>query len=82
MSKHVRQKCEKLCISYILSSKRGISPLKIKASCRKPSIIYILSSKVGMTPLKIDAKWRLTNLICSTFKQSHMQNFSSICKNM
>ena len=58
MSKHVREKCGKLCISSILSSKRGI------------------------TPTKIDGNWRHSNLICSTVKQSHMQNFSSICQSM
>ena len=54
MLKGVREKCGKLCISSILSSKRGI------------------------TPTKIDANWRHSNLICSTVKQSHTQNFRSI----
>ena len=58
MSKHVWEKCGKLHITYILSSKRGI------------------------TPSKIDAKWRHSNLICSTIKQSDVQNFSSICQSM
>ena len=58
MSKHVGEKCGKLLITYILSSKRGI------------------------TPSKIGAKWRHSNLICSTFKQSDVQNFSSICQSM
>ena len=31
---------------------------------------------------KIDAKWRHSHFICSTFKQSHMKNFSSIFQNM
>ena len=31
---------------------------------------------------KIDAKWRHSNLICSTLKQSHVQNFSSICQSI
>ena len=57
MSKHVGEKCGKLCISYILSSKRGI------------------------TPSKIDAKLWHSNLLC-TSKQSHVQNFSSICQGM
>ena len=57
-SKHVREKCGKLYIFSILSSKRGI------------------------TPTKIDANWRHSNLICSTVKQSHMQNFNSICQSM
>ena len=30
MSKHVGEECGKLCISSILSSKRGITPTKIK----------------------------------------------------
>ena len=58
MSKHVGEKCGKLHITYILSSKRGI------------------------TPSKIDAKWRHSNLICSTLKQSDVENFSSICQSM
>ena len=58
LSKHVREKCGKLCISTILSSKRGI------------------------TPTKIDGNWRHLNLVCSTVKHSHMQNFSSICQSM
>ena len=58
MSKHVGEKCIKMCISYILSSQRGI------------------------TPSKIDAKWQHSNLLCSTLKQSNMQNFSSICQSM
>ena len=124
MSKHVREKCGKLCISNILSSKRGITPIKIDANwrhsnlicstvkqshmqnfssicqsmlektaenvhfqfvrekCGKLCISIILSSKRGITPSKIDANWRHSNLICSTVKQSHMQNFSSICQSM
>ena len=58
MSKHVREKCRKLCISSILSSKRSI------------------------TPTRIDANWRHSNLVCSTVKQSHMQNSSSMCQSM
>ena len=58
MSKYVGEKCGKLHITYILSSKRGI------------------------TPTKIDGSWRHSNLICSTVKQSHVQNFSSICQSM
>ena len=58
ISKHVREKCGKLCISSILSSKRGI------------------------TPTKIDGNWWHSILICSTVKQSKMQNFSSICQSM
>ena len=57
-SKHVREKCGKLYIFSILSSKRGI------------------------TPTKIDANWRHSSLICSTVKQSHVQNFNSICQSM
>ena len=56
MSKHVREKCGKLCIFSFLSSKRGI------------------------TPTKIDVNWWHSNLICSTVKQIHMQNFSSMCQ--
>ena len=56
VSKRVREKCGKMCISSTLSSKRGI------------------------TPTNINANLRHSNLICSTVKQSHMQNFSSVCK--
>ena len=102
MSKHVREKCGKLCISSILSSKRGITPTKIDANwrhlnlicstvkqshmqnfssicqsvrkkCGKQCIFSILSSKRGITPTKIDGNWRHSNLICSTVKQSHIQ---------
>ena len=58
MSKHVGEKCGKLCISSIVSYKRGI------------------------THTKLDGNWRHSNLICSTVKQSHNQNFSSICQSM
>ena len=58
MSKHVREKCGKLCISSILSSKRGI------------------------TPTKFDGSRQHSNSICSTVKQSEMQNFSSICQSV
>ena len=40
------------------------------------------SSQRGITPSKIDAKWRHSILICSTLKQSHVQNFSSIWQGM
>ena len=50
--------------------------------CGKLHITYILSFKRGITPSKIDAKWRHSNLICSTLKQSDVQNFSSICQSM
>ena len=58
MSKHVREKCGKLHISYILSLQRDI------------------------TPSKIDARRRQSNLICSSLKESHVQNFSSIRQSM
>ena len=50
--------------------------------CGKLHITYILSSQRGITRSKIDAKRGHSNLICSTLKQSHVQNFSSICQNM
>ena len=50
--------------------------------CGKLHITYILSSQRGITPSKIDANWRHSNLVCSTVKQSHVQNFSSICQSM
>ena len=43
--------------------------------CGKLHITYILSSERGITPSKIDAKWRHSHLICSTVKQSHVQNW-------
>ena len=39
MSKHVREKCGKLCISSILNSKRGITPTKIDANGRHSNLI-------------------------------------------
>ena len=50
--------------------------------CGKLHITYILSSQRGITPWKIDVKWRPSNMICSSSKQSHVQNFSSICQSM
>ena len=50
--------------------------------CGKLHITYILRSQRGITPSNIDAKWRHSNLICRTLKQSHVQNFSSICQSM
>ena len=50
--------------------------------CGKLHITYILNLQRGITPSKIDAKWWHSNLICSTLKQSHVQNFSSICQSM
>ena len=58
MSEHAGENCGKLCISYILSSKRGI------------------------TPSKTDATGQHSNVLCSTSKQSHVQNFSSKCQSM
>ena len=51
-------------------------------NCGKLHITYILSSQRGITPSKIDAMRRHSNLICSTLKQSHVQNVSSICQSM
>ena len=56
-----------------------ISAQYVKACRRKLRISSFLSSKRGITPTKIDANWLHSNLICSTLKQSHMENFSSIC---
>ena len=85
MSKHVGEKCRKLCISHILSSQRGITPSKIDAkwwhshllcSTSKQSHVQNFSSICqGITPSKIDAKWWHSSLICSTLKQSHVQKF-------
>ena len=54
----------------------------IGEKCGKLHITYILSSQRGLTPSKIDAMRRHSNLICSILKQSHVQNFSSICQSM
>ena len=43
MSKHVREKCGKLCIFSILSSKRGITPTNINANLRH---LMLISSTV------------------------------------
>ena len=50
--------------------------------CGKQCIFSILCSKRGITPTKIDAKWRHFNFVCISIKQSHVQNFSSICQSM
>ena len=39
MSKHAREKCRILCISSILSSKRGITPSKIDANWQHSNLI-------------------------------------------
>ena len=54
----------------------------VRESCGQLCICSILSSKRGITPTKIDANWRHSKLICSTVKQSHMQNISSMCQSM
>ena len=46
----------------------------------KLCISYILSLKGDISPSKIDTKWRHSNLIWSTFKQSHMQNLRKVRK--
>ena len=45
-------------------------------------ISSILRSKRGITPTEIDGNWQHWNLICSTVKESHMQNFSLIYQSM
>ena len=111
MSKHVREKCWKLCIFSITSSKKElllqnltqiddtktwsvvlwnkvickISAQYIKACKRKVrKTVYFQYSKFhkGYNSYKIEANWRHSNLICSTVKQSHMKNLSSICQRM
>ena len=59
-----------------------ISAQYIKACMRKvQKIVYFQYSKFqkGHNSYK---KWRNSNLIYSSVKQSHMQNFSSICQSM
>ena len=46
MFKHVREKCEKLCISSILSSKRGITPTEINAIDDTGTLSVVQKSKV------------------------------------
>ena len=50
--------------------------------CGKLHTSYILNSNRGITPFETDARWKYSNLICSAFKQSLVQNFSSICQSM
>ena len=60
-----------------------ISVQYVKAEkCGMLCISSFLRSKRDITPTKIDANWWHSNLICSTVKQSHMQNFSSTCQSM
>ena len=54
----------------------------VREKCGKLWFSSILSSKRGITPTKINANWRHSNLICSTVKQSEMQNFSSISQSV
>ena len=51
-------------------------------NCGILCISSILNSKRGITPTKIDTNWQHSTLICSTVKQSHMQNYSSIWQSM
>ena len=46
MSKHVREKCGKLCIYSIPSSKRGITPTKIDTKWRHSNLICSILNKV------------------------------------
>ena len=48
----------------------------------KLCISSILSPKRDITPTKTDTHWRHLKLTCSTVKQSHVQNFSSICQSV
>ena len=54
----------------------------VREKCGILSISSILSYKRGITPTESDGNWRHLNLIWSIVKQSHMQNFSSICQSM
>ena len=55
---------------------------RVREKCGKLCTFSILSSIRGITPTKIDGNWRHSNLICSTVKQSDMQNFNLICQSM
>ena len=46
MSKHVREKSGKLCISYILSSQRGITPSKIDAKGQHKLALQYMKTKL------------------------------------
>ena len=54
----------------------------VRENCGKLIISSFLSLKRGITPTKIDGNWWLSNLICSTVRQSRMQNLSAICQSM
>ena len=56
MSKHVEEKCGKLQISYILYSKRGITPSKIDAKC-------LICSTLKQSHVQ---KFSLQNVICQS----------------
>ena len=48
MSKHVEEKCGKLCISNILSPKKGITPSKIDANWRQSNLICSTVKQIHM----------------------------------
>ena len=62
---------------WITSCKSTISKVKSLNVTNNFYLYYtsILSSKRSITPTEIDAYWGHMNLIRSTVKQSHMQNF-------
>ena len=65
MSKHVREKCGKLCISNILSSKRGITPTKFDANWRHSNLIYGTVEQSHMQNFSI---------ICQSMKEKSVEN--------
>ena len=61
MSKHVGEKCGKLCISSILSSKRGIPPLKIDANWRHSNLICSTVKKKSYAKFKLNMSKHVSN---------------------
>ena len=74
----------KLDLKYINTKSYAKFQLKMSKrvgeKCGKLHISYFLSSQRVITPSKTDAKWRHSNLTWSTLKETHVQNFSSICQ--
>ena len=65
MSKHVREKCGKLCISSILSSKRGITPTKIDANWQHSNLICNRVKQIHLQNF---------NSICQSMKEKSAEN--------
>ena len=66
MSKHVREKCGKLCISSILSSKRGITPTKLDTNWRPLNLICSTVKKSHM---------QIFSSICQSMLEKSVENW-------